>query len=140
MQSAYNDFSTAISGTVQHELGHGLCLSVYNNGNPAYPGQPAECRYAGVDAHAGNAYNSVMNYDMQFYIANYSNGINGAPNDHDDWSAIRLADFNKNNIGDWQHGSANSNPTLKNQKPKQKVQSAKLNVGPTLKQLRNPQH
>lgn len=139
MQSEYSTFDTAISGTTMHELGHGLCLSKYNNGNPEYPGQPADCRFAGVDASFGNTYNSVMNYDMQFSIVDYSDGILGAPNDHNDWNAIRLADFNKHNIGDWQHGFSTANPTFKAQKTKQNVKKPKLNVGPTLKQLRNPQ-
>lgn len=109
--SAYSNFDTAISGSVMHELGHNLCLTTDANGVD-YGGQPASCRFSGIDAHDGGNYPSVMNYDAQFYQVNYSDGL-GMANDHDDWSAIRPSDFIYSGRGDLAHGALVKNPTLK---------------------------
>lgn len=135
--SQYISLNTAIAGTVMHELGHGLCLSGYNNGNPTYPGQPASCRYAGVDAFAGNTYGSVMNYDKQLLQVDYSSGINGSPDDHNDWGAIRLMDFTVSSAGDAVSGKSLYNPTLKNQKAKRNDKNTKLMIGPNVNKLKN---
>jgi hypothetical protein len=125
----YSSFTTAVAGTIIHELGHTLCLTVYNNGNPKYDGQPASCRYAGVDSHAGTYYLSSMNYDDQLELVNYSDGANGS-SDHDDWSAIRLFDFTTHeNSQDPEQGI---NPAKK-QKLKRVV--TKAIEGPTRQQL-----
>ncbi len=103
-------FGTPISGTVMHELGHDLCLSSVA---AAYANQPASCRYAGVDADASSSYNSVMSYTKQFTQVDYSRGLNGKPNDHDDWTAIRLGDFTLSDAGDIAHGASVPNPTFR---------------------------
>lgn len=74
----------AVSGTIMHELGHNLCLS-----DTSYTGQDSSCVFSGIDHYAGNDYASVMNYDKQLSMVNYSTGSNGT-NDHDDWSAITV--------------------------------------------------
>lgn len=109
--SFYSDFNTAISGSVMHELGHNLCLTTDANGVD-YGGQPASCRYSGIDVFAPASYASVMNYTNQFYQTDYSAGIN-SPDDHDDWSAIRPIDFIYSGRGDLAHGALVKNPTLK---------------------------
>lgn len=133
----YLSLDTAIAGTVMHELGHGLCLSGYNNGNPTYPGQPASCRYAGIDAFAGSLYGSVMNYDKQLLQVDYSSGINGLPDDHNDWDTIRLMDFAVSSAGDAASGKSLYNPTLKNQKTKRNDKNTKLMIGPNVNKLKN---
>lgn len=72
----------AVAGTIMHELGHNLCLS-----KSAYSGQDASCLSSLIDTSAPLDYNSVMNYNKQFSMVNYSDGVN-VLDDHDDWSAI----------------------------------------------------
>lgn len=79
----YNSLDIAMAGTIIHELGHTICLS-----SQAYTGQSAGCQYSGIDSSAGTAYESVMNYDYQMFMVDYSEGLNGAPSDHNDWSAV----------------------------------------------------
>jgi hypothetical protein len=98
---AYDSFDTAISGTVMHELGHNLCLTPLGQ---AYPGQAIYCQFAGVDQADGNSYNSVMNYDKQLALVDFSTGVNGSPTDHNDWGTIQLSDFAFSSSGDADHG------------------------------------
>jgi hypothetical protein len=47
-------------------------------------------------------------------MVGYSDGVNEAPDDHDDWGAIRLPDFTMSSAGDIAHGAKiKKNPTLK---------------------------
>lgn len=78
--------NSAVAGTMIHELGHNLCLTDENND---YPGQDEDCIFEGIDSYFGNDYLSSMNYDKQFLMVDYSDGLNLA-DDHDDWSAILL--------------------------------------------------
>jgi hypothetical protein len=94
-QAGYNipagGFDTAISGTTIHELGHNLCLTrnAYN---------PATCSYAtGIDTNGPTQYVSSMNYRYQMFMVDYSTGVNGSPNDHNDWGSIRPQDMNSGN-------------------------------------------
>ncbi|HMH69876.1 MAG TPA: hypothetical protein VK502_00600 [Candidatus Saccharimonadales bacterium] len=98
------NLDTAIAGTILHELGHNLCLTSQSSEN--YPSQPAECIYGEIDKPLGQnpslGYESVMSYRFQLSRTDYSHGVNGAPNDHDDWSAVALGidDF-VNSIYEW---------------------------------------
>lgn len=76
----------AVAGTIIHELGHNLCLTDEDHD---YTGQNAACVFDGVDHYAGNDYVSAMNYDKQFALVDYSEGLNPS-GDHDDWSAIQI--------------------------------------------------
>lgn len=127
----YASLNTAIAGTFIHELGHNLCLTELNNNNPKYNGQPAACRYQGIDSQGGTQYNSSMNYGKQLSLVDYSTGSNGTPNDHDDWSAIRLGDFALSNSGDATHGLNSNNLRLKSN------EASSFIVGPTMSQLKN---
>lgn len=79
----YSDLNTAIAGTIVHEVGHSLCLS----DSKAYSYQSSACQFSNIDEDATTAYDSVMNYNLQMFQNNYSDGSNGT-GDHDDWSAI----------------------------------------------------
>lgn len=97
----YNDVDTAISGTIAHELGHTLCLT----SNSSYVSQAAECIDSKIDTWTSSDYDSVMNYTTQMFMTDYSGGLNGSPNDHNDWSAVLgggIADFSEidRNFGD----------------------------------------
>lgn len=100
-------FDKAIAGTFMHELGHNLCLT--NSATPEpYIDFPQSCVYDGVDnknyfIQPYSKYFSSMNYSKQKTIVDYSSGVNGSPNDHDDWSAIRPADFAYSSRGDLNH-------------------------------------
>jgi len=98
----------AISGTILHELGHNLCLS--SETSQYYPDQPPECIYSEIDKPLNQSpstdYESVMNYLFQLNTKNYSHGSNGAPDDHDDWSAVNLGigDFTQS-VFEWNNSS-----------------------------------
>lgn len=96
----YSNLDTALSGTIMHEIGHTICLS-----SSTYVGQSAGCQFNLIDTWANSSYDSVMNYTHQMFQVDYSNGSNGTPNDHDDWTAVLgggLKDFTdeNNNSGD----------------------------------------
>lgn len=123
----HSSFDTAIAGTILHELGHSLCLTGLNDGLPAYPDQPALCRYSGIDSSGGNSYVSSMNYSNQYSLVDYSSGVNGTVVDHDDWGAIRLFDFtNQQNLEDPYAGGPTQN------KIKVKKVKTKLIKGPSI--------
>ncbi|HET8671089.1 MAG TPA: hypothetical protein VFM05_10815 [Candidatus Saccharimonadales bacterium] len=131
---------TAISSTVIHELGHGLCLTDENNGSPAYSGQPASCRFAGVDEYYSPSYLSAMNYNYQLYHVDYSKGQSGV-DDHDDWGAIRLDDFTKSTAGDIAHGGAVKNPTFKHgEYKKRNSKQERPIIGPSISNLKANRH
>lgn len=110
----YLDFDTALSGTLIHELGHGLCLS----SEQKYTSQPQQCIYSGIDSsNAASTYLSSMNYSYQMFIVDYSSGQN-APNDHDDWNAIAsgmkdFADPDRNPGDSLEHGKATKEKKVK---------------------------
>jgi len=113
---SYSSLDTAIAGTMIHELGHNLCLTGLNGGVPVYTGQPASCRFSGVDTSAGSSYPSAMNYDYQLTTVDYSTGANPS-GDHDDWAAIRPQDFTNSTAGDDSHGAIQTNKSKDNRKP-----------------------
>jgi|GEM_PF-1850545 len=88
-----------VSTVVMHELGHNLCLTNPADGVPNYTGQPASCRFSGIDANAGADYPSAENYYHAFDLADYSIGANGS-SDHDDWGTLRFADFAASDQGE----------------------------------------
>jgi len=103
----YANLDTAIAGTIIHELGHNLCLTDMS----AYSGQAGECVYDGIDnVNASSDYESSMNYSYQMFMVDYSYGINGIPNDHDDWYAVNmgLKDFSNTDrdAGDVMNGKS----------------------------------
>ncbi len=126
----YDSFDVAIAGTTIHEIGHTLCLTNFDSNTPAYPVQPAACRYSGVDTYAGNGYLSAMNYSKQLSLVDYSTGSNGSMADHNDWAAIRLQDFANQDIGDPSPGVNNFNAKKIN-----KVRS-KFIPGPTKEEIK----
>ncbi len=89
----------AIASVIMHELGHTLCLTNPDDGIPAYAGQPASCRFDGVDEYVGAGYPSAENYSNAFTLADFSTGQAGLL-DHDDWNTIRLFDFASSDAGD----------------------------------------
>lgn len=112
----YNDIDVAIAGTIVHELGHSLCMSRLQR----YSFQSTDCRYSGVDTEAVSTYDSVLNYNLQMFQTNLSNGSN-VMGDHDDWGAIDsggIADFSQ-----WNTGEADFEPgtSLKKSKPTKSV-------------------
>ncbi len=126
-----NPLDTEIAGTALHELGHNLCLTGINGGTPMYAGQPASCRYFGVDTNYGSTYPSVMNYDYQLSSVDYSSGVGLATSDHNDWSTIRLQDFTTNHSGDPTLGANRTRPN------KLSAIKAKFIPGPTAKDIAN---
>ena len=115
----------AISGTILRELGHNLCLS--SESSQYYPNQPSECIYPEIDKpieeNPSTDYVSVMNYLFQLNTTDYSHGVNGMPDDHDDWQAISLGmgDFTQS-VFEWgdsqsqqrsyRHNSNSTQPTI----------------------------
>lgn len=95
----YSDFDTAIAGTVVHELGHNLCLT----DDQTYSHQSGACIFPAVDSYTLSAYDSVMNYNLQFLQTNYSEGSNGS-GDHDDWTAIDNGGIN--DFTEWTYADA----------------------------------
>lgn len=106
----YSNFNTAISGTMMHELGHNLCLTEPHPINGVwYPTQPSSCIFNGVhaDSHHSNPwpnYESVMNYDNQYSMVDFSDGSHGQ-GDHNDWSTLRPQDFTLSSKGDSSHAN-----------------------------------
>lgn len=110
----YTSLDTAIAGTIIHELGHNLCLTNAS----VYGGQAAECMYGGIDnVSASSDYESSMNYSYQMFMVDYSNGINGVPNDHNDWYAVDVGMKDFSNVdrdaGDVANGVSRANKSKK---------------------------
>jgi streptogramin lyase len=124
----YTVFNTALEGTIIHELGHTLCLS------PAvmYTGQPSGCVFAGVDNSGYPNYFSSMNYTYQMQMVGYSSGLNGPTDDHDDWSAISLSEFNRD---DSESGLGASFKQSPHSKAHQKARDIKLHKQRSLADL-----
>jgi len=112
-------FSKALAGSILHELGHSFCLS----GARIYPTQDPNCIFSGIDVYAGNSYPSVLNYNKQFSLIDYSRGANGY-GDHNDWDAIRIKEFTCRNVGDEMYPLVTSLQNAYRSKSKQAVENS----------------